>query len=313
MKRVMPRSLSFLLALSLSLLAAPAHAQPADPGPSPAAQAFAEGTEAYRRGDYPAALEAFNRSYKLQPRFLTLCSIARCHEHSGRLVQAAGFYRRCLGEGAEASPKAEQIKQALHAVELQLGRISVRATRGVATAVIDGKVVGRTPVEVAVEPGPHQVQLQLEEASSEIVTVEARAGKQQVVLLSLPESATAVASQPASRPQPPPQPTRKKVHGAWLWTTVGLTVAFAVTSAVLGAKTMDANHDYETNPTKEGYDRVILRRNLTNVFFALALGGVATSGVLLYFNRFGITVDSHDQAGVTGRRYDVMITGGGRF
>jgi hypothetical protein len=309
MKRTVLTSLTLLLAL----LAAPAQAQPADPAPSPAAKAFAEGTEAYRRGDYPAALQAFTRSYNLEPQFLSLCSIARCHEHSGRLVQAAGFYRRCLGEGGASSPKGSQIVQALRAVELQLGRIAVRATRGVANAVVDGKIVGRTPVEVSVEPGPHQVQLQLEEASSEIVTVEARAGKQQVVVLPLPESATAAASEPASRPQPTPQPTRKKLHAAWLWSTVGVTVALAVTSAVLGAKTMDANRDYEANPTKEGYDRVIMRRNLTNVFFALALGGVAASGTLLYFNRIGITVDSHDQAGVAARRYDVMITGGGRF
>ena len=56
-----------------------------------------------------------------------------------------------------------------------------------------------------------------------------------------------------------------------------------------------------------------LERTVVALVVGLALGGVAASGVLLYFNRFGIAVDSHHEAGAASRRYDVILTGGGRF
>lgn len=272
-----------------------------------AERAFAEGAEHYRRGDYEKAVAAFSRSYAQHRHYLTLCNLARCHEHAGRSLKAAEHYQRCLREGGEGSAKADSIRAALRAVEARLARLAIRASPGEASAFVDGRAVGPTPAQVTLEPGRHAIEVRRGAARSRTLEVELRAGEQRGLLLELaPAPAT------ASAPAPPaaearPAASRRRLRPVWFWTSVALSVACGVTSAVLGASTLSANRSYETDPTKEGYDRVIQRRDLTNAFFGLSLGGLAASGVLFYFTSFRSTAATDDPG------FDVVLAAGGRF
>jgi hypothetical protein len=293
--------------LGLMLLGAPARGQGGTR--AEAERAFAEGAEHYRRGDYEKALEAFTRSYAQHRHYLTLCNLARCHEHAGRPLKAAEHYRRCLQEGGDGSTKADSIRAALRAVEARLAWLAIRVSSGEATAFVDGQAVGSTPARVMLEPGRHAIELRRGAARSRTHEVELKAGEQRSVLLELsaPPSAASAPSSTAPAAETRPAARGRRLRPVWFWTAVALSVACGVTSAVLGASTMSANRAYETDPTKEGYDRVIQRRDLTNAFFGLSLGGLAASGVLFYFTGFR-SAPAADDAG-----FDVVLAAGGRF
>jgi hypothetical protein len=79
-----------------------------------------KGQKHFNRGEYDAAIAAFSRAYELKPHFLMQCNIARCHEMKEELKEARDHYKRCLDEGGSQSPTADQVRQALAAVEEKL-------------------------------------------------------------------------------------------------------------------------------------------------------------------------------------------------
>jgi tetratricopeptide (TPR) repeat protein len=80
----------------LLLLSATARAQEASPSPEPqvvdvkvARQFYDLGAEAYEKGDYPAALRAFEAAWAEAPHAELQFNIARCHERMGKYEEAA--------------------------------------------------------------------------------------------------------------------------------------------------------------------------------------------------------------------------------
>ena len=60
------------VALCLALMLLPGAVRARNTQASPAARAFAEGTELYQQAHYRRAIAAFEASFKLHPHFLTL-------------------------------------------------------------------------------------------------------------------------------------------------------------------------------------------------------------------------------------------------
>jgi hypothetical protein len=57
---------------------------------------FEEGSKAFTREDYPAAIQAFTRAYEASSRPALLFNIAQAYRKSGECRHAAEFYRRFL-------------------------------------------------------------------------------------------------------------------------------------------------------------------------------------------------------------------------
>jgi hypothetical protein len=81
-----------------------------------------EGQRLFKRGQYRAAVEAFERAYQLKPHYLIQCNIARCYEMTGDLQEARERYRRCLDEGADKFPNASRVRAALAQVERRIAQ-----------------------------------------------------------------------------------------------------------------------------------------------------------------------------------------------
>jgi tetratricopeptide (TPR) repeat protein len=79
---------SLLLALLLSLVAAPALAEDQDL----AREFYVLGEKLYRRGDYDAALKNFQKAYQHSTRAELIHNMARCHEVLNHLEDAIRFY-----------------------------------------------------------------------------------------------------------------------------------------------------------------------------------------------------------------------------
>jgi len=287
----MMRSMAVLLVLALGGTAA---AQKS----GGAASAFARGQALHAKGDYAAAIAAFERAYKLKPHHAVLCSIALCYEQMNRFVEAAEQYRRCLSEGASRSATGPTVVQALKAVEAKINYVEVKSS-GPGVVYVDGTALGPAPRRIPLDPGRHVVEVRRAGAITATATVRLVSGEERTLTLVPTETAStptppplpvvAPASAPASAPAAPPGPrpsSRRRLSPAWFWTTVGLTAALGVGAAVMGGLTYSTASEYDKTPTKEGYDTFMTRRLATNVLAGLAVAAAGTGTALFFFTDF---------------------------
>lgn len=169
--RAVPLALTaaFVLALMSAFVVA-ARAQQAPTTAQPSANEIALAREQSRIGVAAARLqrwtearEAFERSFRLYPRTLTLLNLAGAQVESGQLVAGAESYRRFLQQ-ATTGPAAAQRDAAQHALvdaEARIPRLRLAApglTEG-DQLLLDGQVVSHAALgaQLPVDPGPHVV------------------------------------------------------------------------------------------------------------------------------------------------------------
>lgn len=282
-----PRALGTLILVQL--FAAPAVAEP-----DPAARAFAKGKQLFEEKRYVGAIEAFEEAYRLKPHFMVQCSIARCYENMNRFVLAAERYQQCLKEGAGASRMAAKITASLEAVEAQISRVTVRSPRPGDEIFVDGRSAGRTPSEVALNPGSHVIEVRREGAKPARETLKTLGGEARtlelapVELAPAPRPAPGPVTAPATGQAPPEEkPARKGLSRLWFWTGVGVTGALAIAAVALGVTTLQSRSDYEEAPTKPKLDDFKGKRTATNVLWGLTAAAAAGTTVLFFYTDFG--------------------------
>lgn len=195
------------LGAALSALAAawPAAAQPAGEEPSPrerARQQYEAGVAAFEAGDYATALAAIDESYRLFPSLRTLYSLGLCHHALGNFGPALRSLEQYLREAGPDAPadlraRAEELVAQMRA---EMGRLEIRVNVEGADVLVDGEVVGRSPLAAPVEVGPgwHVVEARRESWSGSPERVNVAAGSAASVALAL--------EQEAAPPPPPPPP-----------------------------------------------------------------------------------------------------------
>jgi len=128
-----------------------------------AAGLFRQGNEQYARGDVKGALEKFLQARGLFPSYKLDLNIATCLYDMGRHAEAARELERFLDK-AEKAPPATVKAAHLRLRKLRKTLSSVKLTCSVdgATIIVDGKEVGRTPLNrrIYLRPGLHELKLQ---------------------------------------------------------------------------------------------------------------------------------------------------------
>lgn len=164
------RATHTLLLLAL-LRSAAASAQTAETPPDPAvlaeAQArYAGGAERYARGDYAGALAEFDESYRLVPSLRVLFSRGLCRHALGDLPGAAADLRRYLAEGGDAVPPdlRVQAESLLEELAPRLGRLAVETSEPAAELLLDGRLVGASPLDhdLEITAGEHILEVRKE-------------------------------------------------------------------------------------------------------------------------------------------------------
>jgi hypothetical protein len=124
---------------------------------------FVEGVEAAEARRFDEARAAFERSYALSGREVTLLNLAHVLAESGKLVAAVDTYRRFFAR-ADAETQArhgEDARAALVALELRLASLTivVRNVRADDVVQLDEGTIAQEGLglEVPVDPGPHTV------------------------------------------------------------------------------------------------------------------------------------------------------------
>jgi hypothetical protein len=267
----------------------------------PAAEAFAEGTRRFKARDYLGALEAYQRAYRLKPHHVVQCNIARCHERTNDMIQAAVHYERCLKEGARRTRIARKVRRSLARVKARISAVEVRSPGKGGTVYLDGQRLGRAPQTFRVNPGRRIIEVRRAGADPASTTIRTRGGEQRTLELvpiqryragrKPPRGAGAAAARPRrKRPIEPvvrDEPRRRGISQAWFWTSAALTVGFAVAAAVVGWQSLSLRDQYVENPTRDGYNEAKQRRLIANLLWGGTVLAGGTTTLLFFFTDFG--------------------------
>jgi hypothetical protein len=246
-----------------------------------AEQAFAKGTELFKKRDYLGAIESFEEAYRLRPHFMVQCNIARCHEWSGGYVEAGEHYRRCLNEGARGTKEGERIETALKEAEGRITYLKVQSPGAGGTIYVDGRSAGPTPRIVPIDPGTRVVEVRRANATPATVTIKTHGGEHRTLTLAPVDLAQ-------QRPEPATRPVhkRKRLRPVWFWVTAATTVALAVAATGLGIATLKARDSFEEHPTEDDYQKAVDLRLATNVMWGLTAAAAGASTALFFYTDF---------------------------
>lgn len=154
---------------------------------------FQEGVTAARDGDWAHAADAFQRSYELSPRPLTLLNLAGAYMQVGRLVEAAEAYRMFLHEEGVTARQRRDAEEQLAALEPRIPRVRLRVL-GLAEGdrvMLDEYQLSAAALDepYPVDPGSHTATIERERHAPLPVAFSVDEGaEQEVTIDATPES-----------------------------------------------------------------------------------------------------------------------------
>jgi len=172
---------SCLVAASLSFGASPALAGEAE-DLARAKTLFEVGAKAYGRGNFPAAIQAFEQSQKLAPRAGLVFSLAQAYRKQyyidkqvENLSRALALYRDYLSQVPDGGRRAEAA-EIIAELEPVAERLGVKADAGAGSAAKKTRIMISSPIEEAL------VELDGEKPAPAPLFIEAKPGKHNVKL-----------------------------------------------------------------------------------------------------------------------------------
>jgi hypothetical protein len=266
----------------------------ADDPKARASELFHEASAAYERGQFAAAASAFEESDRLVPRSAALYNAGVAWEAAGDPARAANDYDTALDRGELAAEQAADARKQLDALSRKVATLDVLAPPD--ARIVVGVVEGHGPrLHLRVEPGPHDVQVTRADGRAERRTIDARPGDAATVRFEdrpapeAPPPAAPVAPSSPGVPRPvsggPPSHPQRTVA----WVALGTAAAFTGAAIVLGVKTLDSLHAFESSDEFDAgaHDDAVRYRLLTNIALGAAGAAAALGGTLLFVSLTG--------------------------
>lgn len=245
-----------------------------------AAALFKEGRAAMEREDYAKACPKFEESARIEPAPGTLLNLALCQENLGQPARALKSYRAVIGRLAGDDERLPFAKEQIAALEKRVARLTLELppdTPPGARVLRDGEAV---PAEelgepLFVDPGPHEIVLEIPGAEPRRTSVSVGAGQQLTVRFEAPSAAA-----PDEAPS-----TSSGMSRTTLGFIVGgvgaasLTAGLITGAMVLGKKaTVDEQCDAATCATQEGVDAAAAGSTLATISTITFIAGLAGLG-----------------------------------
>jgi hypothetical protein len=135
-----------------------------------AATLFRRGQELYAQNDYPGSYYCYRRSWETSPNFDVAANLGNLELKLNHFADAADHltYARDHLPASLAEPTRSEtlkgINERLASVLARVAAVRVTVTPAGALVAVDGREVGRAPLErpVFVDPGPHQLVVSLQ-------------------------------------------------------------------------------------------------------------------------------------------------------
>lgn len=267
--------------VAVLLLAIPAHAG----DPAVANQHKADADQAFLREDYAGALRLLERAYAEDPQPRFIANMGLVLEKMGRYAEAVAALERFIAT-EPAYDKAEAAERVVHRLKPWL-RITTEPAG--AKVTVDGRSVGRSPLQARVLVGQRTVEAHLPGHTDARTQVEIVPGEIASVRLDLPKKG-AVTPPPARpravAPAEPLRPRRRAGLRLWAyvaWGAAALSAGGAGVMYAVGAQAIDARDDADDAATwDEENDRATSMQTGAIAAGALA-GALAVGGAVLFF------------------------------
>jgi tetratricopeptide (TPR) repeat protein len=152
----------FVICLSLvgALVAHPgvsAAAQPDVENLHEADKHFQQGVMFYGEADYHAALVEFNRAYALAPNDVVLFNIGETQYQLREYAGALATFEHFLAAAAPGDPHRAVAENNVKELRSRVGRLTIATVPSGVEITIDGRVIGKSPIENPVVVGVGQV------------------------------------------------------------------------------------------------------------------------------------------------------------
>jgi hypothetical protein len=266
-----------IVALGVLATAAGAAAQSDEETRTWARETYARAEDAFARGENDVALALFREIVDRTDNVSVRYNVAVCLERDGRNRDAYAEFRVVSeSQAVSADVRAAALEGATR-LALSLGTIELDAPEG-SRAIVDDELACVIPCEVLVEPGPHRVSLEGDDAVMAEVTI-ARGQVQSIAL----------ERRVAREPTPPVEVEGPSL--GWL-TAIGVAVAAIGGGGIVGfgLHTSALHDEFQTAPTTDLSDEGFLMRDLTN----LSIGVAAAGGVLVLIDLVLFAIGSED-------------------
>jgi len=240
---------SVVCGLMLAAPCATASARPiafvksAAPQEDQAAAHFERGVSLFQDEDYKSALFEFQRAYDAVPDHRVLYNIAVTHVELYDYASAQQAFRRYLEEGGDdiEDDRRRSVEQELAKLHQRVGVVVIETSPPGASVWVRGSVVGQTPLELPLNIGEHELELELEGYASARERVSVSGGVQTPLAVELeptPQSrSTANGARRSKADAAGPKETRALPERLRLgtWIALGVTAASGVATLTLGS------------------------------------------------------------------------------
>jgi hypothetical protein len=314
------RGLAILvLALAATAIPVAAAAQTADTQ-AVARQRYAAGKGLFEQGKFADALVEFQAAYDAKPHPTVLKSIAECKVQMGDIAGAVEVLQRYAAD-PQVSDKAAAQKR-LDEVKAMLGKLQLASTPIGAGVMLDGAVTGKvTPYTFELNPGGHDVALNVEGYEPIIKQVTLETGKTAVLAVDFATDGKAIAKPSETKLVDPfaeegdkkaePAPEEGKADegpSPAFWVCAAVAGVGLVSGTVFGTMALGDEEDYNKSATQEKLDNGERDALIADVSFGVA-AAAAIVGVVILFT--GGSDEAEAGAGTTAKRVNVLPVASG--
>jgi hypothetical protein len=285
-----PRWLAPALGAALATVFSGASARADGVDPAGAEAVFLQGRTAMDAGHFEEACSKFAESERLDPAAGTLMNLATCEEKVGRLASAWQHWREAIDLLPAGDDRRAFARGRVDELEKRLPHLMVKLAgqSDGARVLRDGVELGAASrgVQLPVDPGAHEVTVEMPGHRSETVTIVLGEAEHKSVEVHAGEV------EPAAIGGAVPTSRGGMRTLGWVLGSVGVasSVTAAVTSVLLvkDKSTADANCPNKTCVNQKGLDAVSQGKTLTVVnaaAFAVGAAGLGLGAYLVLSNR----------------------------
>lgn len=246
---------------------------------------FKNGLILFEEKAFEKAIVEFKEAYRLYPFDKILYNIALSYDHMHAYAEAMSYYMMYMATADKIPAKTKKaITKRLAELGNFVGLLEVSSSEPDAEIVIDGKVVGQTPVfSITIEVGEHEVVVRKKGFVPYYERVTVVSGSTTSVVATLAwEEAPVVTVEKTD--------TKRILHPAIFYASVGLFAVTALTALSTGVLAVKADRKigemYDDEPWDEWRDRRDRLAVTADVMIGLAVFFAATSLTISFFTRF---------------------------
>lgn len=258
---------------------------------------FAEGKEAFDKGEHKVAAEAFRRAFELAPRGAAAFNEGLAWLKAEEPTRAANAFMASLRIGGMSTYETRTADEHLTALRKQVGHVRIDAPEGTKLQVDTGPEEP-SPAEMHLVPGTYTLRAFFSGGRKSETSIQVRTGSMTIVVSAPPvERAPAPAGLLVPKSPPPIASARTESansNGVWGWSALGLGLALGAGAIWTGTEALSAKDRYYGSDFTDGEarDQASALRTWTNILWA---GSAISGGAGAYLLLSGSSQDETDR------------------